>query len=85
MARQERYAKRKPLADELARVEQALAALLEEKSALEQWLSLEEAYRDEHRETLKERLARQGDLTWQLARLESEWLAVSEALESIAD
>jgi hypothetical protein len=33
---------------------------------------------------LKEKVARQGDLTWQLARLEAEWLELSEALEGLA-
>ena len=33
---------------------------------------------------LKERIARQGELTWQLARLESEWLDNAEKLEQIA-
>jgi hypothetical protein len=37
--------------------------------------------RAEEREALKARIARQGDLAWQLARLETEWLEISEALE----
>ena len=35
------------------------------------------------RELLRERLSRQSDVTWQLARLETEWLEVSEALEKL--
>ena len=45
------------------------------------WLASEEAYRDENRERLKATLAEQGDATWKLARLETEWLEVAEALE----
>ncbi|MEP7207124.1 MAG: ATP-binding cassette domain-containing protein [Casimicrobiaceae bacterium] len=82
-ARKQRYAQRKPLADELARVEAAMASLLEEKSALDTWMAGEEAYVPESRELLKSRVARQGDLTWELARLESEWLRVSESLEAL--
>ena len=47
-------------------------------------LSLPAAYADEYREALKEKVARQGDLAWQLARLETEWLELSEALEGLA-
>ena len=32
-------------------------------------------------EELKAKVARQGELTWQLARLETEWLEIAEALE----
>ncbi|MBK9674604.1 MAG: ATP-binding cassette domain-containing protein [Betaproteobacteria bacterium] len=82
-ARQKSYAQRKPLADRLRRVEAALAELGAEKQALEEWLLLPDAYADDHREALKTRIARQGDLTWQLARLETEWLELSEALEGL--
>ena len=41
------------------------------------------AYTDDERDALKEKLARQGELTWQLARLEAEWLDVSDALEKL--
>ena len=37
-----------------------------------------------NKEALKEKLARQGDVAWRLARLEAEWLEVSEALEQLA-
>ncbi len=82
-ARQQRYARKKPLLDELNAVEGAMAALSEEKSALDAWLAGEEAYLPDNREALKTRIVRQADLTWELARLESEWLRVSEALETI--
>ena len=38
-----------------------------------------DAYADDAREALKATLARQGELTWQLARLEAEWLEQDEA------
>jgi ATP-binding cassette subfamily F protein 3 len=82
-ARQKSYAQRKPLADRLAGVEAALTTLAAEKAALEAWLQLPDAYGDDQREALKEKIARQGDLTWQLARREAEWLEISEALEKL--
>ena len=52
-----------------------------EKKTLDARLASSDAYADAVRETLKKTLARQGELTWQLARLEAEWLDVAEALE----
>jgi ATP-binding cassette subfamily F protein 3 len=83
-ARQKNYARRRPLAERLGKVETAIADLAREKKDIEDWLSLPAAYADEHREALKEKVARQGDLAWQLARLETEWLELSEALEGLA-
>ena len=83
-ARQKSYARRRPLAERLGKVETAIADLAREKKDIEDWLSLPAAYADEYREALKEKVARQGDLTWQLARLETEWLELSEALEGLA-
>jgi ATP-binding cassette, subfamily F, member 3 len=82
-ARQQSYARRKPLADRLARLEQEIAPLDAERRELETWLASPDAYADDQREVLRERLARQGDVTWQLARLEAEWLELSEALERL--
>jgi len=35
------------------------------------------------RDDLKAKVARQGELAWQLARLETQWLEVAEALERV--
>jgi len=83
VARQQSYARRKPVAQRLAAVEAEIDVLAGEKKELEDWLARPEAYDAGHRELLKERLARQGDLVWQLARLEAEWLELSEALEGL--
>ncbi len=80
-ARQRAYAQKKPLLDQQAKVERAMDELGVERKALDDWLASPEAYTDANRDALKEKLARQGDVTWQLARLETEWLALSEALE----
>jgi len=82
-ARQESYARRKPLADRLARLEEEMSALDAERRAIEDWLASAAAYADDRRDALRERLARQGDVTWRLARLEAEWLEVSETLERL--
>jgi ATP-binding cassette subfamily F protein 3 len=83
VARQESYARRKPLADRLARLDREIEALDGERKTLEDWLASPAAYADDERDALRERLARQGELMWQLARLEAEWLEVSEALEKM--
>ena len=80
-ARQREYAQKKPLADRRAKLEREMAALDAERKAIEDWLASPAAYADSGKEALKERIARQGDLAWQLARFENEWLEVSEVLE----
>ena len=55
-----------------------------EKADLDAWLASDAAYTAEAKDALKEKIARQGELAWQLARLESEWLDNAEALEKIA-
>jgi ATP-binding cassette subfamily F protein 3 len=74
---------RKPLLAKQAGVERAMAALEAEKVALDAWLASASAYTDDHRDELKEKIARQGDVTWQLARLETEWLDLAQALEQV--
>ena len=44
------------------------------------------AYGTDAKEALKEKIARQGELTWQLARHETAWLELAEALDrALAD
>jgi ATP-binding cassette subfamily F protein 3 len=81
--RQRDYARRRPLAARLALIEREMDALNSEKRGLEAWFASPEAYVDAGRDALQERLARQGDVTWQLARLEAEWLEISDALEKM--
>ena len=82
-ARQESYARRKPLDDRRATLEREMEAHAAEREELDAWLAAPSAYTDENRDALKQKLARQGELTWQLARLEAEWLDVSDALEKL--
>jgi ATP-binding cassette subfamily F protein 3 len=80
-ARARRSSARKPLMTRQTALEREMETLNAEKKTLDAWLASSDAYTDDARETLKKTLARQGELTWQLARLEAEWLDVAEALE----
>jgi ATP-binding cassette subfamily F protein 3 len=71
------------LTDRLAKIERELDRLAAEKTAIEDWLASPDAYAEGRKEELKARLAQQGDLVWELAGLESEWLEVSAALEAL--
>ena len=82
-SRQRAYAQKRPLAGKLEKVERAMEALAAEKTALEAWLAAPEAYTEASRDELKARLARQGDLAWELARREAEWLELSDAIEKL--
>jgi ATP-binding cassette subfamily F protein 3 len=83
-ARQRLSDVRKPLLARQAALESEMEALAAQKAALDAWLASEAAYAEDARDTLKERIAQQGELTWRLARLESEWLENAEALERTA-
>ena len=81
-ARQKRADARKPLLARQAAVDQDLARLGAEKAALDVWLASSEAYIDDAKPQLIAALSRAGELTWTLARLESEWLEIAEALDA---
>ena len=83
-ARQRLSDQRKPLQQKLDRIEKELEALTAEKRELDVWLAAPEAYLDENKERLKTTLARHGDIGWQLARMETQWLEANEALERIS-
>ena len=78
---QHRAAERKPLLARQAEIEEDLARLSAEKEALDAWLATSDAYAEDAKDRLLASIARQGELTWMLARLESQWLEVSENLE----
>ena len=67
----------------LDRVEAEIEALAAEKRELDAWLAAPDAYLDENKERLKTALARHGDIGWQLARQETQWLELHEALERV--
>ena len=74
---------RKPLQRELADVEAELQALEAEKRELETLLASADAYAEGNKEGLITMLERQGDLSWQLARAEAQWLELQGKLEEI--
>jgi ATP-binding cassette subfamily F protein 3 len=82
-SRQQRYAQRQPLVNKLARLEREIESLNEQKRTADAWLASEAAYADENRDELKATVAQQGDSSWKLARLETEWLEVAEALQAL--
>jgi ATP-binding cassette subfamily F protein 3 len=82
-ARQQRSDARKPYVTRQAVIEQELASLAAEKQALDAWLATPEAYVEDAKARLVESMERSGELTWSLARLESEWLEIAEALERL--
>jgi ATP-binding cassette subfamily F protein 3 len=84
-ARQRVADERKPLIARQAAIEQDLERLTAEKAALDAWLATSEAYAEDSKERLVTAIARQGELTWTLARVESEWLELAQALDTVAD
>jgi ATP-binding cassette subfamily F protein 3 len=82
-ARQRIADRRKPLLARQRTLDADLERLGAEKAELEAWLATSDAYTAEAKERLTEALARQGELTWTLARIESEWLEIAEALDRI--
>ena len=82
-ARQKRSDARRPLQQKLTRVESEIDALTGERRVLDAWLASPEAYVEEHKARLKTAVARQGDIAWQLARHEAQWLELQEALEKV--
>ena len=76
---------RKPLQQKIERVEQRIDLLSAERRGLDEWLATSDAYVEDNKERLIASLARQGDLAWQLARDEAEWLELHEALERAGD
>jgi len=81
LERQRGYAKRKPFADRLAKLDAEITALDAQRKAVEGWLASPDAYAESRKDELRERLAQQADLAWRLARLEAEWLEVAGILE----
>ncbi|MBS0326497.1 MAG: ATP-binding cassette domain-containing protein [Proteobacteria bacterium] len=80
LVRQQRSDRRKPLLARQSVIEREMEALEGEKRELERWLASPAAYADDEKARLVAALERQGELTFSLARLETEWLELAEAL-----
>ncbi|MEP6941413.1 MAG: ATP-binding cassette domain-containing protein [Betaproteobacteria bacterium] len=83
-ARQRLADLRKPIVQKLARIDDEMVALTAQKAELDRWLATEDAYAEGNKEQLRESLTRHADVVWQLARVESQWLELHEALERAA-
>ncbi len=81
-ARQKRANTRKPLLARRSVVEQDIERLGAERATLDAWLASTEAYAEDAKPRLVAALERAGEVTWTLARLESEWLEIAEALDA---
>jgi ATP-binding cassette subfamily F protein 3 len=73
-----------PLQQKIERIERLIDLMSTEKRGLDEWLATSDAYIEENKERLIASLARRGDLAWELARDEAEWLELHEALERAA-
>ena len=82
-ARQRLADARRPIAVRQAAIEKEMARYNLEKGKLDAWLATPDAYAEATKDELKSKVARQGEVNWQLARLETEWLELAEALERI--
>jgi len=82
-ARQRLADARRPITARQAAIEKEMAGYNSEKDQLDAWLAAPDAYADAMKDELKAKVARQGEVVWQLARLETEWLELAEALEKI--
>jgi len=82
-ARQRLADARRPIASRQAAIEKEMAGYNREKEQIDAWLAAPDAYAEAMKDELKSRVARQGEVNWQLARLETEWLELAEALEKI--
>jgi len=83
-ARQRLADARRPLASRQTAIEREMAGYNREREQLDAWLAAPDAYSETMKDELKAKVARQGEVTWQLARLETEWLELVEALERVA-
>jgi ATP-binding cassette subfamily F protein 3 len=77
-ARQRLADARRPIASRQAAIEKEMAGYNREKEQIDAWLAAPDAYTEAMKDELKLRVARQGEVNWQLARLE-----LAEALEKI--
>jgi ATP-binding cassette subfamily F protein 3 len=81
LARNQRYAQKRPLAQRLAKLERRMAELERERKPLGLWLADPESYAD--KEKLQTTLLREGALRLELERAEEEWLALQAELEQL--
>ncbi|TJZ76241.1 ATP-binding cassette domain-containing protein [Chitiniphilus eburneus] len=83
-ARQQLAAQRKPLEQQLAKVEKEMTPLGTEHASLSAALAEEGIYAPEQKQQLQDTLKREAEVKARLNELEERWLALHEALEALA-
>jgi len=81
LARNQRYAQKRPLAQRLAKLERRMAELDRERAALAQWLADPQSYAD--KDQLQAKLMREAALGAELGQAEEEWLTLHSELEQL--
>ena len=81
-ARQRIADAKRPFEKRIAAIERELAPLQLEKAELDAWLASGDAYADENKTLLAERIRRQGEVAARVSVLEEDWLWVNAELES---
>ena len=76
--------KKKPIESRIRRIEEQLVKLEAKKALIDAELADPSAYREEHRETLRQRLIDQAYLAREIELFEAEWMAQQAMLESLA-
>jgi len=82
--RQQLATQRKPLDQQIRKIEKSMDTLHQEQKILDAALADSASYDDANKNQLKERLLRKGEVDRELATLESEWLAIQEAIEALS-
>jgi ATP-binding cassette subfamily F protein 3 len=82
-ARRRESARRRPLEQRLAVIERALGVAQSRRAALESRLAAPDIYSDARKAELVALLAERGGLDQEVGRLESEWLEVTEAIDTV--
>jgi ATP-binding cassette subfamily F protein 3 len=81
--RQRQSAARRPLELRLKRLDESIAKLTAQKTAMDKLLADPGLYGEEKRDTLKTALLDQAYVARELAQLETEWLALHEQLDAV--
>ena len=81
--RQQLAMQRKPLDQQIRKIEKLMDTLHQEQKTLDAALADSASYDDANKNQLKERLLRKGEVDRELAALESEWLEIQEAIEAL--
>ena len=82
--RQRQYAARKPIESRLKRLDEKMAKLNAQKSAIDAQLADPRIYGEAQKETLKTAILDQAYLARELAQIEGEWLELHQQLEQLA-